>query len=169
MTIHKLNVEAKFRMPFTRKSGLYVCVEPNAYSNEKLKSWTNEFQEIQKDARIPEDYHCTVMWSKIVPTCTDYDPDMDYIARLDHFEYWDGHDKDGYLVAVLTSPSLHHLHKQWVRRGARHSFEDYTAHVTLLDKFKPSSSLSAKIDKMTKSLRGSPLSFTNEALESIKT
>jgi hypothetical protein len=167
MSIKSLQrVLAKTILPFDGSSGLYVSVSPTFYSSEKLKGWAKHlFPNVEIDS---DKFHCTVMYSKVCSTKTVTDTKMDYLAKVSHFEFWDGHDSDGYLVVVLQSPSLVHLHKKWKSLGAVHSFDDYTPHVTLLDKFKMTKELQKRIDELSTKEKGTILSFTNEQLENIK-
>lgn len=160
---------SKTYRPYTSKIGMYSSVAPIPSSVSTLLKWQKELN-IRGARQAPQDeLHCTVMWSKVVPNCEgiDVDPDMDYVAKLDHFEYWDGHDKDGYLVAVLTSPGLSHRHTQWKLRGAVSSFPDYVSHVTLADKFRPTPDLFKRIVQLSDKYRGCALSFSNETLEDL--
>lgn len=159
---------AKAYIPYDGSAGIYSSVEAIPDSREKLQAWSSKLAPKLARRTNPDDFHCTVIWSKVSPNRTDVDPKMDYLARLDHFEYWDGHDKDGYLVAVLTSPSLLHRHKQWKSRGAVSSFPDYCAHVTLADKFTPTPDLFKQIVQLSDKYRGQVLSFTNETIENTK-
>ena len=52
-------------------------------------------------------------------------------AKVSGVTSWEGHDKDGYIVLELESVDLERRHKEWLKAGASHSFDDYRAHITL--------------------------------------
>ncbi len=52
-------------------------------------------------------------------------------ASVHNFDYWDGHDNEGYFVAALKSDELDKLHAFWKDMGAEPTFEEYKAHMTL--------------------------------------
>lgn len=83
--------------------------------------------------------HCTVMYSK---TALKVDPEVAIKAnqrianlimkgRVTHFDYWDGHNDKGYLVAKLDSSDLQTRHNMWKAMGAVPTFDPYEAHVTI--------------------------------------
>ena len=52
-------------------------------------------------------------------------------------EYWEGHDKDGYAVLKLDCKGAAELNKAFQAAGAKHSFDDYQAHMTICGKVGP--------------------------------
>jgi hypothetical protein len=60
------------------------------------------------------------------------DRDERYQATSHGLDWWEGHDKNGYLVLRLTSPSLNRLNKRFTDAGLVPTFPDYKAHMTLL-------------------------------------
>lgn len=158
---------AKSYRPYTGKSGLYVSVSTLPNYNKLIADWAEEFGK-PLTSRQEQELHSTVMWSKQTVNNTSVDANYNHVARLNRFEYWDGHDNDGYLVAVFDSPSLIHLHKKWLNRGAVHSFSDYLPHLTLRDKFTPNQDLFDKIGELSKKYKGSMISFNKEQIESLK-
>ena len=80
-----------------------------------------------------KDPHITVMYSSTLPK----EPKLQYSIYgntvVDHFEYWEGHDKAGYVVAKLNSEPLKTIHQELKQLGCTHSFEEYSAHITLHD------------------------------------
>ena len=58
-------------------------------------------------------------------------------ARVVGVEYWEGHDKDGYAVLKLDSPEAAALNREIQAAGAKHSFDDYQAHMTICGKVGP--------------------------------
>jgi hypothetical protein len=153
--------------PYDRTAGTYVYVEPKISDCVNISTWSKHLG-IPIPKETLTDLHCTVMWSKDVTNDASCDPSQAHVAQLDHFEYWDGHDGDGYIVAVLTSWDLHQLHNKWKLRGCRHSFPDYMPHVTLMSKIRPSDVLLRRLESASKSLYGTPIVFLNEQIENAK-
>ena len=58
-------------------------------------------------------------------------------ARVVSVEYWEGHDKDGYAVLKLDSPEAAALNREIQAAGAKHSFDDFQAHMTICGKVGP--------------------------------
>lgn len=85
---------------------------------------------------IEEDSHITVMYCR----GKSFDANIKELQQANFsqdghitgFEYWDGHDNSGYLVARVSCPGLHDRHQFWKKVGLTHSFDDYTPHITLL-------------------------------------
>ena len=167
--IRQLQTLAKTYRPFTGDTGVYVSVVPTDGSLIHLSTWAAKlgFPMNNKEA---EELHCTVIYSKIPidPVLATCNPKKVHTARFSHFEYWDGHDKEGYLVCVLQSKDLQELHRKWLSLGAIHSFEDYTPHVTLKTGLSPTPSLYKKMLEYGQTLRGTVLEMYNEQVESLK-
>lgn len=146
-------------------AGCYVAVSPDADSQGQLTEWANKLGFFIGSSKA-EQLHCTVMYSKKhKPTLIDTSKDT-FTARLIQFEYWTGSDAVGYLVAVLDSRALTERHYQWSDRGARHSFSDYTPHVTLVSGLTCSSALYKRMLRLSDQERGAVLRFNNEIVKS---
>lgn len=158
---------AKTYRPFDGTSGCYVAVVPYLDSVNTIRGWARSIGLPMDEARESE-LHCTVMWSHAIPADARCNPEYSVPAELDHLEYWDGHDGDGYIVAVLNSEPLRQLHQKWLTRGCVHSFDDYTPHVTLLSKIKPSPLMFEKMVQASDRLKGSAVKFYGEQIENIK-
>lgn len=159
---------AKTYKVYDGTSGTYVSVVPTDESCRVLQHWSSAFQ---LDNAKPEDsLHCTVTWSKAAVGSSSgmCDPDQLFYAELDHFEWWSGHDKDGYLTAVLKSPGLAERNQAWAQRGAVHSFDPYLPHVTLASKLGLTDTLSQRMKELTYMYGGFPLWFHNETIENAK-
>jgi ABC-type Fe3+-hydroxamate transport system substrate-binding protein len=59
------------------------------------------------------------------------------VATVEGVEYWEGHDKDGYAVFKLYSEGAVGLNGVLIACGAKHSFDDYQAHMTICGKVGP--------------------------------
>lgn len=170
MAIKKLEL-AKTLRPFTGQNGVYVSLTPSLKTQRELYHLSNlVFEGFTRPVRIklPDEYHLTVMWSKVCPADPGLSPGKVYLATLDRLDYWVGHDNDGYLGAVLKSPAIQSLHQSWTDRGAEHSFPDLKIHVTLADKFRPTAELLRKIKGLSKRYAGTSLMFGNETREDLK-
>lgn len=82
---------------------------------------------------IQDDLHCTIIYSK--EACTFRPPEVPRSTRLraeaTGVAWWDGHDRDGYLVLELRSSDLTALHRELREQGVVPTFEEYHPHVTL--------------------------------------
>jgi hypothetical protein len=154
--------------PYTGEVGCYASVTPDVDSQMKLVDWAQRlgfWLDPMQEAKL----HCTVVYSKSgAPLSYNIDPKVSYSARLRGFEFWEGHDSAGYLVATLGSPALTARHNYWVAAGADHSFSDYLPHVTLLKDIRATDALYQRMMRLSHRERGSILTFYDEQVEDIK-
>ena len=92
-------------------------------------------------------------------------------ARVVSVEYWEGHDKDGYAVLKLDSREAALLNRAFQSAGAKHSFDDYQAHMTICGKVGPQTAeVSEWLRRINKYLDGNKfeLCFDRICVEDIK-
>lgn len=153
--------------PYTGEVGCFVSVEPDVDSRMKLTDWINRLG-FELDALEEARLHCTVMHSRdSAPLSFSTDPST-YTARLKGFEFWEGHDNAGYLVATLQSAGLSERHSYWQAVGADHRFGVYQPHVTLKRFVRATDALYQRMRKLSDRERGEILSFYNEQIEDVK-
>lgn len=112
-----------------KDEGLYSAVEPDKQSLDTLNKFCNR----NFGMNAPDDIHCTVMYStKNIPEniAKQYSKEV-YTASPDHFEFWEGHDKTGYLVLKLTSDDLSMEHSRLKCAGCKPTFDNYSPHITI--------------------------------------
>lgn len=163
-----LEIAKTFR-PYDGTSGTYVSVMPSDESSKVLQHWIRAFR-LTSLTKPASDLHCTVVWSKtpvgrVEGLC---DATLQLTSELDHFEWWAGHDNDGYLTAVLKSSDLTARSRLWSQRGAVHSFDPYLPHVTLASKLALTKDLEDRILYMSRLYTGFPLVFNGEQIENAK-
>ena len=113
--------------------GIFAKVIPTADSLLKIKK---RFGHLEP---LADDLHTTVMFSRT--PCEHVDlPTIDrherYSAVGVQLTFWEGHDKDGYLVLLLDSPHLQSLHDRFTACGLKGSYDTYHPHVTLVTPYK---------------------------------
>jgi hypothetical protein len=109
--------------------GIFAKAIPTSDSLLKIKK---RFGHLEP---LVDDLHTTVMFSKT--PCDDVDlPHIDkherYSAVGVQLTFWEGHDKEGYIVLLLDSPDLQSLHTKFVLAGLKGSYDTYLPHVTLV-------------------------------------
>jgi hypothetical protein len=167
--ISQFQVSARVHKPYTVDgTGCYVSVSPDADSVLLIGEWMHDlgfWLSPEREAKL----HCTVIYSATARP-TDYiaDPFRKLIGTLSHFEFWDGHDNSGYVVAKLVSPDLKERNRYWTERGAVHSFEDFTPHVTLLHNLSSTPAMLQRLESVGNRRRGENLVFYDEHLEDCK-
>jgi hypothetical protein len=164
---HMTQTLAKTYRPFDGKSGTYVSVVPDDRSVIKLCEWARKLGYWLDEAAI-EELHSTIVYSKVAALSPEYDTGVQLTARLERFEFWPGHDDEGYLVAVLHSPALVKLHQEWLSKGAVHAFPEYTPHITLVEGLQPNPMLYERMVRLTDRARGTLLTLGNQQIENIK-
>jgi 2'-5' RNA ligase len=154
--------------PYTGEVGCFVSVEPDVDTQMKLLDWANRLG-FELDPLEEARLHCTVIHSKDgAPLSYTIDPTTRFVARLRGFEFWEGYDNAGYLVATLQSTDLVERHHSWAAAGADHSYGSYTPHVTLKRFIGATDAMYQRMRKLADRERGSILSFYNEQIEDVK-
>lgn len=159
----------KITTKYSGKNGLYVSVRP-ARGLSHVLSYLRDLPNVTSNV---DDLHCTLMYSRdsapnLIRACSLlYKGPTVYQAALTGLEFWDGHDNKGYLVAKLDSPQLQERHAAWRALGAKHSFPDYTPHMTIATGVRYSAK---ELAKYNLPLRAYPLTlaFSGEHIEDIK-
>lgn len=123
----------------TTFNGLYVNCKLTDQSAADLSKLVAQF--LPQDLRTPaHDYHVTIMYSKefsidmmaaqnIATTSTIAETPR--TGFCEEVVWWAGHDNAGYVVCKVKSDSLNATHQKWKDAGAKHSFDDYVAHITI--------------------------------------
>lgn len=124
---------------YTKENGIYVCAELSKKSLDVLNKWLIETNPPFSIEYYQNEAHMTIMYSKHSYANLKFlEFPTDNIFGLSiAFEYWEGHDKDGYVVLKIISDAAKNLNKRISDSGAEHSFNDYTSHVTINNKVGP--------------------------------
>lgn len=131
--------------PYSGAHGFYCCIYPHHQIGlPTLRSIVKTVAgvELEDPSKVDKEsisFHCTVMYSKSALTgCSVAEAQRiarqmtgPVQARVERFNYWDGHDNEGYLVAELYAPDLARWHNVWKDLGAIPTFDEYLPHVTL--------------------------------------
>lgn len=166
-----LTVAKTYRPYVPGSEGVYVSVIPDDQTLIILSEWSRKL-----GCKLTEDdvdeLHCTLLYSRqgthigALPAVRE--GELTYTARLDRFEYWAGHDNQGYLVAALYSETLSRLNKALVKQIGEHSFEDFVPHVTLAKGLRATQDLYNRMRVLSARDTGSILVFKNLSLEGMK-
>lgn len=111
------------------EGGLYVWITPSARSTLRL-------QKLMQDApfktRNTTQLHCTIMYHHdALPDQIDIPEDREMVGLLRELVVWTEPSGEHILVGILHSEDLQELHDELSAQGLKHSFEDYTAHISL--------------------------------------
>lgn len=118
---------------YNGESGVYVAVLPTQESKTQILNMIKDLNPPFPLKSFDDEAHMTVVYSRnehidsskiIIPE--------EIIALSIKFEYWDGHDKDGYLVLKMISEPAQKLHDHILMLGAEHSFKEYSPHMTII-------------------------------------
>jgi 2'-5' RNA ligase len=109
-------------------AGTFVALKVRQESEKLLRQ-----KLVGTPIHLPKSLHITLLYSKVtVPNPSIYiRPAMCYRGQIISLQYWDGHDRLGYLVAKIKSTGIEALHNAWIDRGGVDSFTSYLPHVTL--------------------------------------
>lgn len=162
----KHRLTAKTTRPLTRESsGTYVCALPDKDAVATLLR-IGDYLGIKVDS---SELHCTLSYAKgCFPKQAKTSKARRFSARIAGLQFWDGHDNDGYLVVMLDSLSLIERNQYWAAHGLKHSFDDYSPHVTLVSKLDKTPELITAMDKTSRVFINRILVFTNETIEGLK-
>lgn len=114
------------------QNGLYVAAAPDLASAERVLDLCNM---LDIDLN-PKKLHCTLMYSpEQAPSIEDAEffttNHGDVYGQINEIRSWIGHDKKTYIVAELVGESLQKAHQELLRLGAKHTYDPFTAHLTL--------------------------------------
>lgn len=167
----KIRISISTNTGYTGEHGLYSAVEPTPESVEAI----TKLCKLAGFEGLEDDLHCTLMYSPDATIPEDvalkYSQE-DYIADVKGFNWWAGHDNDGYLVLELDSAELSAENNRFRAAGAKPTFEEYRPHITLKNKFwfKNDSDRKYALKNGNMVIRKNPLEVTlvNQKIEDIK-
>jgi hypothetical protein len=111
------------------EGGIYVWCVPSARSTLKLQKL---MQGAPFKTRCTTQLHCTIMYHHdVLPEQIEVPEDREMVGLLRELKIWEEPDGELILVGVLHSEDLQELHEELGAQGLKHSFEDYTAHISL--------------------------------------
>lgn len=131
----------KISTRYSGASGLYVQLSPTDGFAAVYKAVSQQLESFDIPLDPREELHCTMMYSREVAphplqvARLTEDSNIVFPADVTGVDYWPGHDNSHYIVLKLESKSLQDRHRQWRRTGAKHSFPDFLAHITLAHGF----------------------------------
>lgn len=156
-------------LPYTEENGLYCAVTPDDAGKFRIMRLCEELGVTTDHRKL----HCTLVYSpEGAPKRDDIqgcvDPDIG--ARINFVEYWEGHDKKGYLVAKLVSDKLQVCNERLTRAGARHTYTPYNPHITLVSGLPMSAGLESRIEEVNRRLGEESLyiRFNDHTISDIK-
>ena len=164
---------------FSGNGSTYACLVPAAGETLRLLDVVLGTQPPFDPSTLRDEAHVTLVYSReqqvdLVRFQRDYMTNMGLkpvTATVDRVEYWEGHDKDGYAVFKLQSPEAAGLNGVLIACGAKHSFDNYQAHMTICGKVGPQTAeVSEWLQRINKYLDGNKfeLCFDKVKVEDIK-
>lgn len=111
--------------------GTYVSIKP---TETYAKLIADKFWYLPKTKACRwRDYHVTLMYSKTeIPEAENFqDEGLLFDADIVQLDWFLGHDRAGYLIAVVDSKEIRARHNFWKSLGGKHSFPEYKPHLTL--------------------------------------
>lgn len=138
-------------------SGIYVKVNPTIQTITKIRS---SLHQLEGGVQFTDDWHCTVIYSKTSLKKVN----LPYVDKHNRYEatghelvFWEGHDKEGYIVLKLHSTDLTKLHNLFRKTGLEPTFKDYLPHLTLVHPVPDPEKFKVTIDHCNKMLKDNPL------------
>ena len=123
---------------FTSDNSTYACMaNPREQDLSNLRDLIDQTAPPFTPAVLDDDPHVTLVYSREqhvdIEAITQYLADHTGLptAVVDSVEYWEGHDKAGCIVLKLRSYDADSLNRAFIAAGAKYSFDDFTAHMTL--------------------------------------
>lgn len=112
----------------------------------------------------PNEYHTTVLYSRVGDLEQIIPRDSSYIARIIGVEYWTEH--DNVLVCTLESPRLVKRHENLMKKyNLQYDFDEYKPHVTIANNIELSPSV---LSILRHHLIGQRIILGNEHLEPLE-
>lgn len=82
--------------------------------------------------RLSRSLHCTLIYSEnLIEGVQTIKGGVNYPTRIIDLNWWEGHDKMGYLVALLDPEKFAPRHQQLLDMGGQCSYPEYRPHMTL--------------------------------------
>ena len=113
---------------YTGTSGVYVSAIPSDKSVEAIFDLIHEVSPMHTHLPIEMlsefiyEAHMTIMYSRNQTIDVDaFKVDDEILALAHEFDYWSGHDGDGYIVLKVKSAPASKLHDSILEQGAEHS------------------------------------------------
>lgn len=138
-------------------SGIFVKANPTLPSIQKVQK---ELIQLETILPFTDDWHCTIIYAKTSLS----NVNLPYIDKHQRFEavgyelvFWEGHDKEGYVVLKLDSVDLTRVHNQFRDVGIEPTFKDYQPHLTLIHPVSEPEKLKDYIEQYNKILNDYPL------------
>lgn len=80
--------------------------------------------------RLSRSLHCTLIYSE---SYVEVEPQKgsQYPTKILDLDWWEGHDKMGYVVALLEPTSFLPRHQDLLARGGQCAYHEYRPHMTL--------------------------------------
>jgi hypothetical protein len=131
--MYKAKIEARILYDSIKQmnpdGGLYVWITPSARSTLKLQKL---MQGAPFKTRNTTQLHCTIMYHHdVLPEVIEVPEDRERVGLLRELVIWTEPDGENILVGLIHSEDLQELHEELGSQGLKHSFEDYTAHISL--------------------------------------
>jgi 2'-5' RNA ligase len=175
----ELDMTSNFKIDASKligKNGVYAAAIPNQNDIQRIVNLITSTTNVPfciDDLKYKA--HCTIIYSKnksvdirLLQSSSIFEY-TNVTATINSISYWEGHDKDGYVVLKLNSPVLKKLNKCFRQIGANHIFDEYSPHITLCGKAgKFSSEIDQWIRLVEPKLVGMEISFTNLIIEDLK-
>ena len=147
---------------FSGNGSTYACLVPAAGETLRLLDLVLGTRPPFDPDTLREEAHVTLVYSREQQVDLDrlrrnymvYYSLKPVVATVEGVEYWEGHDKDGYAVFKLHSESAVGLNGVLIACGAKHSFDNYQAHMTICGKVGPKTAeVDQWIERINKLLR----------------
>lgn len=99
--------------------------------------------------------HTTVLYCKgpIIPDSIQVPEDRAIPAELSFLDIWEDHEGEYIVVGRLVSEELQELHASLTSQGLKHSFDDYSPHITLAKGINLDAAARLWIDQRNRELR----------------
>ena len=137
------------------QGGLYVWCTPDQRSVLKIQKL---MQGAPFKTRNSTQLHCTIMYHHdVLPEAIDVPEDREMSGLLRQLVIWEEPNGELILVGLIHSQDLQELHEELNSQGLKHSFEDYTAHISLGKDLERDEATLAWIEERNEMLDGMPL------------
>lgn len=156
---------------YTATKGVYACAKPKETDVRGILRAVELLGSPVDPDELRNRAHVTLVYSKHQDLSDkNATPDQQPLwATVSGVEYWDGHNGAGYVVIKLESPVFNDLNRFFIENGAKHSFDDYCAHMTLCAKAGPRTpEVLEFVRNLAYMLRGLRLTFDKVCVEDLK-
>ena len=142
-------------MSSSPQGGFYVWLDPDEQTCLVLQK---ALSGAPFKTRNTTEFHTTVLYHQgDVPTDVSVPKDREISGEITEFVVWEEKDGENIIVALVKSPRLMSLHYELIGERFKHSFDDYTPHISVGKKVELNATVRTWLEEVNDFLKENPI------------